>query len=335
MGKFADELLPKFADAEAEPTLADFKEHSIAYAIQWRIEEARKPGARRIGESASYGLPRLQRTVIGGKGIPKLTAQDFVDHCRARIASGVKPATVLQDWSALRSTIRDYVETNELPLEWLMVLSKARRKLEKEQLISKGIPRDRLPTLEELGLFRGLYEQQNKHPRCVTNMVRVLDGLVLLGRRVSELARIERQHINVEKKTYWVYDLKNSKGKGYHGQAALIEGAWELVESILAEIPNVPTARLFPVNSKTCSQRQTLAKKKLQKEHPHLFQNLRMHDQRAYCFTELLKKGYTVTQVRKGVSLHKTNKMLDDVYARINAEDLHQGPLGQRIESRA
>jgi integrase len=142
---------------------------------------------------------------------------------------------------------------------------KVRRKLQKDQLVGKSEPRSRLPVLEELDLFRGPLREQNKHPRTRTNMVRVLDGLVLLGRRISELCRIERQHINVEKRTYWVYDLKNSKGKGHHGEAPLIEGAWELVESILAEIPNEPTARLFPYNSKTCSQRQTLAKKELQK----------------------------------------------------------------------
>jgi hypothetical protein len=42
-----------------------YEEHSIAYAIQWRIDEARKPGARPIGDSASYSLPRLQRAGIG------------------------------------------------------------------------------------------------------------------------------------------------------------------------------------------------------------------------------------------------------------------------------
>jgi integrase len=161
----------------------------------------------------------------------------------------------------------------------------------------------------------------------------VLDGLVLLGRRISELCRIERQHINVEKRTYWVYDLKNSEGKGHHGEAPLIEGAWELVEAILAEIPNEPTARLFPYNSKTCSQRQTLAKKELQKLHPHLFVDLHMHDQRAYCFTELLKKGYTALQVKR-VSLHATTKMIDTVYGRLTAVDVVQGPLGQPMQPR-
>jgi integrase len=81
-------------------------------------------------------------------------------------------------------------------------------------------------------------------------MVLVLDGLVLTGRRISELCRIERQHVNVAKKDVLVYDLKNSKGKGHHGEAALIEGAWELFERRLAEIPNEPTARLFPFKAR-------------------------------------------------------------------------------------
>jgi hypothetical protein len=77
---YAD-LAATIAVDRSGPKLADFKEHTIAYAIQWRIEEARKPGARPIGKSASYSLPRLQRD-IGGKLIPKLTAQDFADHGR-------------------------------------------------------------------------------------------------------------------------------------------------------------------------------------------------------------------------------------------------------------
>jgi hypothetical protein len=77
-----------------------------------------------------------------------------------------------------------------------------------------------------------------------------------------------------------------------------------LFERRLAEIPNEPTARLFPFKARRAVQRFCKAKKRLQVAHPELFKNLRMHDNRAFCFTGLLKKGYTVTQVRKGVSLH-------------------------------
>jgi integrase len=323
---------PRISYSEFVATqMMKLKEHSVAYAIQWRLTEMRKPGARQFGESLRFTLARMQSEEIGTKVLPEMKPQDLIDHCRWRIAGGVKPATVNSDMTALRSTLTDYVESNDLPHEWLLVFAKVRRKLQKDQLVGKAEQRTRLPLLEELALFRSHYEMQNKHPRCKTNMVRVLDGLVLLGRRIGELCRIERQHINVAKKTYIVYDLKNSKGKGHHGEAALIEGAWELVVSILAVIPNEPTARLFPYCSRTCSQRQTLAKKKLQKEHPHLFQNLHMHDQRAYCFTELLKKGYSALQVKR-VSLHATTKMIDTVYGRLTAADVVQGPLGQPMQ---
>jgi hypothetical protein len=63
MTKFADEILPKFADSD-EPTLADFKDGSIGWFIQRRIEDAAKPGARRLGYTHLYGLRRMQRSAI-------------------------------------------------------------------------------------------------------------------------------------------------------------------------------------------------------------------------------------------------------------------------------
>ena len=55
-----------------------------------------------------------------------------------------------------------------------------------------------------------------------------------------------------------------------------------------------------------------------------------MHDNRAECFVELMKKGYSKEQVQKGVSLHKGDgKVLVDTYLRIKAVDLHAGPASK------
>jgi integrase len=305
-------------------------QYTVTEAIQWRMTESYKPGARKLGDSTRYTLLRLQRTPIAAKVIAELKPGDLVDHCRARISGGAKPATVNGDITCLRSTLRDFIETNELPHEWLLVFAKSNRRLQKEQLIGKSQRRDRLPEDIEIELLLDYFGKQNAHPRCETDMVLVVWGELLTSRRISELCRIERQHVNVEKRTYMVYDLKNSKGKGYHGEAALIEGAWELFERRLAEIPDKPTARLFPFNSKTCSQRYTLAKKKLQLTHPNLFKNLRMHDNRAECCVRLLDKGYSPLQVTKGVSLHLDITTMTQRYARIKAIDLHKGPVGTR-----
>ncbi len=304
--------------------------HTIAAACWWRINEAKQPGARPLGDSMFYTLRRLSREKIGAVALP-LKPQDLMDHGRARIAGGVKPQTVNQDITALRGTIRDYVDAHELPIEWLDVFKTAMRRLQKDQLVGPSIARERLPLVEELDLLRTFFAHQNRLKRTRTDMVAIVDAECIMGRRISELCRIERQHINLEQRTYWIYDLKNSKGKGYHGEAALIEGAWEIVQERLAIIPNEPTARLWPFNSHTCSQRYTLAKKALRREHPTLFHNLRMHDNRAAAFVRLLRKGYTVEQIKKGVSLHRDGKVLSDHYLRLKAADLHAGPMGAPI----
>lgn len=305
-------------------------QYTVAEAIQWRLTESYKPGARKLGDSLRYTLIRLQSSSLGAKVLSEMKPQDLIDHCRARIAAGRKPPTVLQDVSSLRSTLRDFVETHELPHEWLLVFEKSKRRLQKEQLVGSSQRRDRLPEDLEIELLLAYFAKQNAHARTVTDMVLVVWAELLTSRRISELCRIERQHVNVEKRTYMVYDLKNSKGKGFHGEAALIEGAWEFFEKRLAEIPNEPTARLFPFNAKTCSQRYTLAKKELQKTYPDLFKNLRMHDNRAEACVRLLEKGYSPLQITKGVSLHLDTSIMETRYARIKAADLHRGPLGAR-----
>jgi hypothetical protein len=133
------------------------QQHTVAGAFRWRIEEAQKPGARKLGDSLRITLRRMQRETISAKLIAELKPQDIIDHCRARIAGGVLPQTVNSDMTALRSTLTDYVESNDLPYEWLLVFEKVRRKLQKDQLIAKSTPRSRLPVLEELDLFRRHY----------------------------------------------------------------------------------------------------------------------------------------------------------------------------------
>jgi hypothetical protein len=81
----------------------------------------------------------------------------------------------------------------------------------------------------------------------------------------------------------------------------LIEGGWELVEAILAEIPNEPTAKLFPYNSKTCSQRKRSRRRSCRR-------STRISSKTCACMISartaspsLLKKGYTALQVKQGL----------------------------------
>jgi integrase len=315
-----------------DPILADFKDGTVAWLIQKYIDEKSMPGRRQMGDSQMRTLRLLQRLPIGKKMAAALKSADYIEHCAGRIGGAwrkpVKPATSKQDVTFLNVVLRYAEEVWEIPGVGVAAYKKAKRQLEAEQLMGKSQPRDRLPTDEEEAQLRAYFTERNKNPRTVVDMVLVMEAELVTGRRISELCRIERQHVNVEKKTCLIYNLKNSKGKGFHGEFALIEGAWELFERRLAVIPNEPTARLFPFNARTCVAAYVQAKKDLG------IQGLRMHDNRAEAFVRLLEKGYSVIQVQKGVSLHKGDgKVLQETYLRIKPEDLHKGPAAQQAQS--
>jgi integrase len=332
VSKFADQPRSKFAEPD-EPVLADFPEGNLAWLIQKRIDESKQPGARPVLEGQLCNYRLLQRSVLCQKHYNKAGVIDYVQYGRSRIAGGVKPQTVMHDMSSLGGVLRYAWEMWEMPKTAYDTLIRAKKQMEREQLIAESIPRDRLPQDDEIAIMRAHEEENNKRPRNKIDMVLVIDAELVTGRRISELCRIERQHVNVAKRTCWLYDLKDARGKGYNAEFALIEGAWELFEKRLAVIPNEPKARLFPFRSRSCSARYTVAKHDLRKKHPTLFHDLHMHDNRSKCFMVLLDKGYSEAQIQKGVSLHKgSGRTLRDSYIRIKAADLHKGPASRPIE---
>lgn len=305
----------------------EFKDGTVAWLIEKYIADRMRPGSRGLGGSHICTLRKEQRAPIGSKLFAKLRPIDFIEHCKDRISSGVLPQTVMQDMTYLSGVLKYGFEILELDgaKEACDAYKKAKPQLLREQLIGKANQRDRLPKTEELFHLRALFTEQNQRKKNKIDMLLVMEAELVTGRRISELCRIERQHVNVEKRTCWVYNLKNAKGKGYHAEFALIEGAWELFERRLSEVPNHPQARLFPFMSTSCSARYTQAKNILEPICPGII-TLRMHDNRAQCFVRLLDKGYSALQVRKGISLHRNPNTFENVYARIKAEDLHNGP---------
>jgi integrase len=306
--------------------LSDFDPFTVGWLIQRHIEDKEQPGSRRLGASHLYTLRRLQRSAIASKKHDQIRPTDFIEHCKARRASGAKPQTVNHDMTYLSSILKYAFEILDWSEIGFAAYRRAKSQLVKEQLIGTAQARDRLPADEEIVRLRALFEEQNEHPRTKIDMALVMDAELATGRRISELCRIERQHVNVEKRTCKLYNLKNPRGKGHNAEFALIEGAWELFERRLREIPDRPDARLFPFNPKSCGARYTQAKNQLGIE------GLHMHDNRAECFVRLLDKGYSALQVRKGVSLHLNPNTFENVYARIKPEDLHKGPAAPRAE---
>jgi integrase len=303
---------------------------TMAWFIEERIRESRKPGARPLGDSHYYTLRRLQEEAIGKVDAASLKPTDLLDHGRARKAKGIQAPTINQDITFLRGVVRDAVELEQLPQESLLAFMKAKRRLEKEQLIGKSRARTRRPTDDELSRLLEHFTKQNEHPRTETDMVTVTEFSYHSARRISETCRLRYGDVDTAKKTCWVYDLKNPKGKGENAEFPLLSRAWELVEQrmkfIEAEVSDLEErkkVRLFPYHAKTCSQRYTLAKKALG------IKGLRLHDNRREAISRLFEQGFGVPEVAK-VSLHKNPTLLLGTYTALRPEDLHRGPASKR-----
>lgn len=297
-----------------------------------------------IGESSKSQYAVISRSALGARVAADLKLNDYRTFALARRRNEVptllyrngagnrlkeiSPSTVGKDLSSLAvmfTHAKDYWEVDVN----LDLVKEAIRKLKNEGLIAKSKKRTRRPTSQELSMLLGHFAKQNLHKRTKTDMVIVTEFSCEAGRRISETCRIERQHVTLgkvltapdgrqfEAGTYWIYDLKNPNGKGVHHEFVLIGRALEIVRERMAVIADDPDAHLFPFNAKTCSSRYTLAKKALG------IVDLRLHDNRRFCFSRLLAAGWTVTQVQHGWSGHLGDaKTLQDTYTDISADEI-------------
>jgi integrase len=306
-------------------TYADFvaaqqkTEGTVAWFINRRIEESRKPGARPLGNSHRWILLARAKEPIGQKQIASLRTADLVEHCRMRKAGGVLPQTTKQDIAFLRSMVKYFVILEELPASAMDVFTRANPLLEKEQLIGKGQERTRRPTSEEIDRILAHIDAGTFR----IPMRPIVEFQLLTARRISETCRIRWEDLDHEKKTCLVRDLKNPKGKGFSDTFPLLGRAWEIV---MAQ-PKTD-ARIFPYRSASVSAAYTRIKKALG------IKGLRLHDSRRDCVSRLFEEGYSVPEVSK-VSLHRNPTILLKVYTQIKPEDLHKGPASKRRQEAA
>jgi integrase len=310
------------------------KEGTVAWFIERRIAESKKPGARPILPSHYYTLLRIKKAPIGQKVAAALVPLDLIDHGRMRKAqfthmgTPVKPQTVRQDFTYLRSLIRTFVDLDELPETALNVFRKANRLLTREQLVGKSKPRERrLEPDEEVRIFAAVDSM-----RCKIPLRALVEFSLLTGRRVGESCRLKWTDLDDTKRTCLVRDLKNSAGKGFHGEFPLLGRAWDIVQAqprvteFIFSMQRKKNAPWRQVSSKTVTAAYIRVKKKCGLHGA----DLRLHDNRAETFSRLFEDGYSVPEVQQ-VSLHKGDaKTLLVHYTRLRPESLHAGPASKR-----
>ena len=297
---------------------------TIGQLIERAIAESELPGARKFGSSKTYTLGLVRRSPIGSIIAADMKAMDLVAHCRERRGAGIHPATITHDVDGLRVVLKTASDLWEIPgiEDALAALAKAKRTLDKEQLIGKSVPRDRRPTHDEMERIKIAALERMKQKRTKIPLPVIFEFAYTSGRRISEVCRLRWGDVNAEKRTCIVRDLKNPKGKGYHGEFPLLGRAWDLVMAQPRRTDD-PTERIFPYMPKSCGAAFRAVCKKLG------IVDLRLHDQRRQCFSRLFEEGYNVPEVAK-VSLHTNPSILLRTYTALRPEDLHLGPAAKR-----
>lgn len=331
MGKFADELLPKFAD---QAPLPEAKRGTVAWVIEMHIKESLvvKP----VGASQGYILRATQADPIGAmeyKAIEDTDLIDFIKRVRARVGRNGRPvggATAMQyfifmhgAFKNVRGTVKGCKDINLTPF------ADAKPSLKRLQLIAKSKPRIRRPTKDEIDRIMAEAEAREKRRNNKIPYKILTEFSLLSARRIGETCRLTWGDVDIEHRTCWVRDLKNSKGKGFHDEFPLLGRAWDIVMAQPRLDPNNADELIFKmttgkkINSKSTSQGYAAIKRKLK------INGLRLHDNRADCISRLFEEGYSVPQVAK-VSLHRNPTQLLGTYTRLKAADLHKGPAGRR-----
>ena len=136
--------------------------------------------------------------------------------------------------------------------------------------------------------------------------------------RISEVTRLQWEHLNDADRTIVIRDRKHPKEKiGNHYTVPLLTVAGHDAYEILKRQPR-KAKRIFPVNSRTVSDYFTEAVQQLEIDDLHL------HDLRHEGISRLFEAGYRIEQVSL-VSGHRDWSMLKR-YTHLRAVDLHRAP---------
>ena len=307
-----------------QPTVAALIERYIT-------EMATSPEMKPCGESQTYTLRAMARRPIGEKKASSLTDDDIIVYARGRrkdfvlrTTRHITPMTVGKELSCLGVVLK-YARSawrSECKNVSAAPIEDARPFLVARGVISKGEPRSRRPTDEEIQALLDLFAQQEKHRTTKIDMAQVLAFALASTRRLGEICRITWGDIDWKNQTYWVRNLKHpTKKKGNDKEFTLFPELAEIIKR-QPRATSDPHERVFPYNAKSCSQRFADAKRRLG------IVGLRFHDARREAITRWLKT--LPPHEVKQISGHETTQILERVYHRPKATDLGEKVAAMR-----
>lgn len=298
---WADRMEREMAEQEARGH-GELDSQTLSQTITWYRNVIGQ--WKRLSATQRGNLTRIEEG-LGDKIICKLSAADVIEHVRRRrqgehVTKDGKsipacgPATMNVELGYLSEVLKLARSMGQLSLPYDPVVE-ARPALRLVKMIAKSKKRDRRPTEGELTQLREYFEINAW--RSVIPMPIIIDFAIATGRRESEITRLLRSDVDIEKRTLLLRDAKHPRSKeGNHKRFPLLGQAWQIVK----DHPIVPgDDRIFPYNSKSVGTAFTRACRAAG------ILDLHFHDLRHEATTRLFEQNYSIEQVA-AVTLHES-----------------------------
>lgn len=313
-----------------------YAKDTIAWIIEQYITAMRQPGAYGVSEGRKSAFGILQRSpALGERLALELKLADLMQHGRLRRANQVptlltrktklaeiSPSTITKDFSNLMVVLTWANDELSMPLDAVLaVIAKAKRKLKKEGIIAKSTPRDRRPTIEEHRLRLEFFAKQDEHQNTIIPMGLMDRWQMASSRRIGESCKLLWSDWDRENHTILVRKMKDPRKKNKAKFVALPPDAEAILYELL-EKRDHDEPRIFPYNSKSVSQRSTLANQELAKLHPGMFLNLHLHDARRDRATRLVEDDRLTPAEAIQVTGHDNTTIFEKNYMRLRPENV-------------
>jgi integrase len=266
--------------------------------------------AREGGKTKTATLAMFRRE-LGSVKLASLNAvvlRDFIDQ---RLKAGAGGVTISADLSYLSAVLKWGRHARKLDIPDMLALE-ARESLKHRGVSTRSREREREPTDDELAR---LYAHWKGNPRQRIDMARLCRFALATGMRQGEIAGLQVEDVDRERRTVVIRDRKDPKKKaGNHQTVPLLPDAWAIVEPLLDDRTE---GSLFNVRASSVSTAFTRA---CQDVKPPIL-DLTFHDLRHRATAQFFRMGLDIPRVAL-LTGHKTWAMLRR-YTDIKPEDVH------------
>lgn len=281
--------------------------------------------ARPGGTTKQWTVERL-RMGLGHFRMTELTKRVFLDYAQTRSREGAGPATILQDFTYLRTLLRfggPMADVEDYTAAALVQYSAARDVLLHAGKVAPSEFRDRRPTDEELVAIE---QQFHDRPRSSTPMWDLTLFAISTAMRLGEIVRITWEDFDEKERMIVIRERKDPRKKSSNHQEV----------PLLKDVVVVANEKIDPVQ---IMLRQRSARRREGRVFPYStntvtaafgkavavagIDDLTFHDLRHDAVSRLFEAGYRIEEVQL-VSGHKSWKNLQR-YTHLRPASLHRG----------